>query len=117
MDGLTTGATVMTTLTEPHAATEKARLTLPPRRGTLTATRLKVSLTLDATEVTAVPAPDGKPRVTLRMRLPDRTITAKIAEKSLRKALGSIAHAGGQETMIGGSGGGRSNAHPMPPRV
>jgi hypothetical protein len=38
-------------------------------------------------------APEG-PRVTLRIRLPDRTITAEIASKSLRKAQTAIREAG-----------------------
>jgi hypothetical protein len=58
-------------------------LTLP-RRSPLAAGRLKVTITLDATELNAITAPEGKPRVSLRIRLPDRTVTADIAEKSLR---------------------------------
>jgi len=64
----------------------------PPLRlpGTLTASRLKVTTVLNATELLAVPAPEGKPRITLRIRLPDRTITAEIAAKSLLKAQTAI---------------------------
>lgn len=64
----------------------------PPLRlpGTLTASRLKVTTVLNATELNAIPAPDGKPRITLRIRLPERTITAEIAAKSLRKAQTAI---------------------------
>ena len=68
-------------------------LTLPPRP-TLTAQRLKVTLVLDADELRAVPAPDGKPRVILRIRLPDRKLSADIAAKSLRKAQAAIREAG-----------------------
>ena len=68
----------------------------PPLRlpGTLTASRLKVTTVLNATELLAVPAPEGKPRITLRIRLPDRTITAEIAAKSLRKAQNAMREAG-----------------------
>jgi hypothetical protein len=62
------------------------KLTLKPRPGTLTAHWLKVFLTLDVFELSAVPAPDGKPRITLRIHLLDRIVSAEIAAKSLRKA-------------------------------
>lgn len=68
-------------------------LTLPPRP-TLTANRLKVTLVLDADELLAVHAPDGQPRVRLRIRLPDRKLSADIAAKSLRKAQAAIREAG-----------------------
>jgi hypothetical protein len=38
-----------------------------------TATRLKAPLVLNTAEVNAVPAPEGKPRITLRIRLPGDT--------------------------------------------
>ena len=38
--------------------------------------------------------PDGKPRVILRIRLPDRKLSADIAAKSLRKAQEAIREAG-----------------------
>jgi hypothetical protein len=41
-----------------------------------------------------IPAPDGKTRATLRIRLPDRKLTADIAAKSLRKAQAAIREAG-----------------------
>lgn len=66
----------------PALGREKA----PPAPGTLTATRLKVSPMLNAAELLAVPAPNGKPRVKLRLRLPERPMTADIAAKSLPKA-------------------------------
>jgi hypothetical protein len=80
------------------------RLTLPsrpraipapprPRPGTLTAGRLKVTLKLNAAELLAITVPD-KPRITLRIRLPDRTITAEIASKSLHKAQMAIRDVG-----------------------
>jgi hypothetical protein len=75
----------------------------PPLRlpGTLTATRLKVTTTLNAAELLAVPVPVGKPRVTLRIRLlPDRALTAEIAAKSLRRALRAIREAGADDIAL-----------------
>ena len=57
-------------------------LTLPSRPGMLIAARVKVTTTLDTTGVSAIKAPDGKPRVSLHIR----TVTAEIAAKSLREA-------------------------------
>jgi hypothetical protein len=57
-------------------------LSLP---GTLTAARLKVALTLNAAELNTVKMPEGKPRLTLRICLPDRTLSAEIATKSRAK--------------------------------
>jgi hypothetical protein len=56
-----------------------------PSSGTLTAARLKVTTRLNARDQ-ALTAPEGKPRVTLRIRLPDRIVTSEIAAKSLGKA-------------------------------
>ena len=72
---------------------------LPPRP-TLTAQRLKVTLVLNADELRAVPAPDGKPRVTLRIPLPDRKLSADIAAKSLRKAQAAIRDAGADAVAL-----------------
>jgi len=62
--------------------------------GTLNAKRLKVTTTLDAVELLGIAAPDGKPRVTLHIRLPDRLVTAEVAAKSLCKAQTAIRNAG-----------------------
>jgi hypothetical protein len=67
-------------------------LTLPPRPS-LTAQRLKVSLVLNPDELLTSPLPTA-PRVTLRIRLPDRKLTADIAAKSLCKAQAAIREAG-----------------------
>jgi hypothetical protein len=85
------------TLTLPS---REGRLTLPPRPGTLTAQRLKVTAVLDATELLSINAPDGKPRITLRIRLPERTLTADIASKSLRKAQTAIRDAGADNLAL-----------------
>jgi hypothetical protein len=47
----------------------------------LAAARLKVTTVLNATELNAVAAPEGRPRITLRIRLPSRTVTAEIARQ------------------------------------
>jgi hypothetical protein len=74
--------------------------TIPPRPGTLTAGRLKVTLTLSAAELLAITAPEGKLRIPLRIRLPDRTITAEIASKSLRKAQTAIRETGADNIAL-----------------
>jgi hypothetical protein len=65
-----------------------------PLPGTLTASRLKITVMLNAAELAAVTAPPtngaDKQRVTLRIRLPDRTISAEVAAKSLRKSQNAI---------------------------
>ena len=75
-----------------------------PLPGTLTASRLKITVILNAAELSAVRAPptDGadKQRITLRIRLPDRTITAEIAAKSLRKAQTAIREAGADAILL-----------------
>lgn len=72
----------------------------PPPRPTLTAQRLKITVALNADELLAVPPPDGKPRVRLRIRLPDRKLTADIAAKSLRKAQAAIREAGADTVAL-----------------
>jgi hypothetical protein len=47
------------------------------RPRTLTASHLGVPTTLDPTEVPAITAPKGKPRVGPRTRLPDRPVTSR----------------------------------------
>jgi hypothetical protein len=64
-------------------------MTLGANRGS----RLRC-LRLNTDQLAAVPAPDGKPRVILRVRLPNRKLSAEIATKSLRKAQAAIREAG-----------------------
>ena len=54
--------------------------------GTLTAARLKITTALDATELLAITAPEGKPRV-------DRAVTAGIVAKSLGRVRTAIREA------------------------
>ena len=67
---------------------------VPSRSGTLTASRLKVPTILNPAELLAIKAAGDEPRITLRIRLPDRTLTSEIAAKSLRKAQAAIREAG-----------------------
>ena len=83
----------LATSTNPSSATTDSK-PAPPGPGWLTAKWLKVSTTLDAAELLAIPASEGRPRVTLRIRLPDRTATAEIASKSLRRAQATIREQG-----------------------
>jgi hypothetical protein len=60
----------------------------------LTASRLKVTIVLSASEMLGISAPDGTPRVVLRVQLPDRTVTVDVAAKSVRKAQAAIRESG-----------------------
>jgi hypothetical protein len=80
-----------------HPSPRPHRFTLP---GTLTAARLKVTIKLDASELIAVRARDGKERITLRIRLPDRTVTAEITAKSLHKAQTAIRETGADSIAL-----------------
>jgi hypothetical protein len=75
----------------------KPRATAP---GALTATRLKVTCVLNTAELLAVPAPDGVSRVNLHIQLPDRTVTADIATKSLRKAQVAVRELGADNVAL-----------------
>jgi ribosomal protein S3 len=55
---------------------------------------LKCTVVLDPAEVAQIVAPDGRPRVVLAIRLPDRRITADLNAKSVRKALATISEHG-----------------------
>ena len=55
---------------------------------------------VNAADLNAITAPAGKPRVRLRIRLPDRTVTADIAAKSLRKAQTAIREAGADSIAL-----------------
>lgn len=74
----------------------------PPRppRPTVNAKRLKVTVVVDPAELAAVSAPDGKPRVKLRIQLPDRRLVADIAAKSIRKAQATISEHGADGVAV-----------------
>jgi hypothetical protein len=52
----------------------------------LNARGLKCTVVLDPAEVAQIVAPDGKPRVVIAIRLPDRRVTADLNAKSVRRA-------------------------------
>jgi hypothetical protein len=94
-------AAPMSRVPPPPLAPDREKSLLLRVPGTLTAMRLKVTTTLDAAELLAVPVPVGKPRVTLRIRLlPDRALTAEIAAKSLRRALRAIRETGADNVAL-----------------
>jgi hypothetical protein len=61
---------------------------------TVTARSLKVTVVLDAATLLAVPVRDGQPRTVLNVRLPDRTVSADLNTKSVRKAIAAITEFG-----------------------
>jgi hypothetical protein len=65
-----------------------------------TAARLKVTTRLNEAEVLTITSPKGKPRVTSPIRLPDRTVTAEIASKSLRKTQTAIRDVGADNIAL-----------------
>jgi len=67
---------------------------------TLTAARLKVTVVLNPNELLGIAAPDAAPRAVLRVQLPDRTVTADVAAKSVRKAQAAIREAGADGVAV-----------------
>ena len=55
---------------------------------------LKCTVVLDPTEVAQLVAPDGRPRVVIDIRLPDRRVSVDLNAKSVRKALAALAEHG-----------------------
>ena len=66
-----------------------------PLANTLNAKSLKATLVLAPAEVLSLSAPDGKPRCIVRVNVAgDRTITADLNAKSVRKTIATIRDAG-----------------------
>jgi hypothetical protein len=65
-----------------------------------TARALKCTLVLDPAVLVGVSVPDGVSRVTLKIDVPDRKLTASIAAKSLRRAIATIADAGPENVAL-----------------
>ena len=65
---------------------------------------LKCTVVLDPAEVAQIVAPDGKPRVVIDIRLPDRRVTVDLNAKSVRRALATVSEHGasGVATVIQG---------------
>jgi ribosomal protein S3 len=53
-----------------------------------------VTVVLDPAEVAQLVAPDGKPRVAIDIRLPDRRMSAELNAKSVHRALTTISEHG-----------------------
>ena len=60
----------------------------------LTARSIKASLVLTPSEVLTIPAPDGKPRCSVRIAVAGRIVTAELNAKSVRRAITNIREAG-----------------------
>lgn len=61
---------------------------------TISARSLKATIVLNSDDFITMPATNGVPRVHLVIRLPDRTVTADLSAKSVRKAQVVIEAAG-----------------------
>jgi hypothetical protein len=66
----------------------------------LSATKLKVTVVLKPAELLAVPTPEGQARVVLQVKLPDRTVKADVATKSLRRAQTTIRETGADNVVV-----------------
>jgi ribosomal protein S3 len=60
----------------------------------LNARALKCTVVLDPAEAAQIVAPDGKPRVVIDIRLPDRRVSVDLNAKSVRKAVATIGEHG-----------------------
>jgi hypothetical protein len=58
------------------------------------AARLKVTIVLNAAELLAVRVPEGRPRMNLRIKLPDRMLVAEVAATSAHRNQKAIRDAG-----------------------
>jgi hypothetical protein len=66
----------------------------------LSATKLKITCALKPEELLPIPAVNGQQRTTLRIKLPDRTLTAEVATKSLRRAQTQIEELGAENVAL-----------------
>ena len=60
----------------------------------LNARSLKCTIVLDPVEAAHIVAADGKPRVVIDIRLPDRRVSVDLNAKSVRKAVAAISEHG-----------------------
>jgi hypothetical protein len=67
---------------------------------TVTARALKITVTLDAAEIAAMPVPDGQTRSQLAITCEGKVYTADIATKSWRKAKAVIAASGAENVFV-----------------
>jgi hypothetical protein len=66
----------------------------------LTAPALKCSVVLAPAALIGVHVPDGAPRVTLRVQIDKRTLTASVAAKSVRRAIVALAASGPENVAM-----------------
>ena len=62
----------------------------------LTASKLKITVVLQPAELLPISAVNGQQRTTLHIKLPDRTLSADVATKSLRRAQTQIKELGAE---------------------
>ena len=68
--------------------------TPPMSQPVLNARALKCTVVLDPAEVAQIVAADGKPRVVIDIRLPDRRVSVDLNAKSVRKTIAAISEYG-----------------------
>ena len=61
---------------------------------TLSAKSIKATVVLTPAEVVNIPAPDGKPRCSVRIAVAGRIVTAELNAKSVRRAIANVREAG-----------------------
>jgi hypothetical protein len=66
----------------------------------LTAGALKCTVVLTPAELLGVHVPDGAPRVTLRVRVDKRTLSASVAAKSVRRAIVALGELGPESVAM-----------------
>jgi len=66
----------------------------------LTAKTLKATLVLDPEAVGRIVVPAGQPKVTLRITVAGRKLTAEVNAKSLRRCVAAIAEAGPTDVAV-----------------
>jgi hypothetical protein len=71
-----------------------------PGNNVVSASKLKVTAILNVAELLAVSVQDGKPRVVLRVKFPDRELTVDLAAKSVRKAQATIRESGADSVVL-----------------
>ena len=66
----------------------------------LTARSLKCTVVLDPAALAGATVPDGVPRVTVRVTVDKRTVSASVNSKSLRRAIATIGETGPENVAL-----------------
>jgi hypothetical protein len=66
----------------------------------LNARALKCTIVLDPAEIAQITAPDGRPRVVIDIRLPDRRVSVDLNAKSVRRAIATISEHGPEGVAV-----------------